>query len=233
MELIKVTDRVWYSMYEKERDRPCLGYVKGDRWNLAIDAGHSEDHVADFYEALQKEGLPLPDVTIITHWHWDHSFGMHKVHGLTAANERTNRYLLDFADQVRMGGPEVFLSLDPCIRREYADGKPVVIVPADIVFAGRAVFDLGGITVELSMCISPHTDDSTLVRIPEEKILFVGDCISGEFPTWVRDPDKTRKLIDTLREIEAERIIGGHWPVFEKNRLIEELEEEILPGGSI
>ena len=28
MELTKVTDRVWYYPFEKERDRPILGYLK-------------------------------------------------------------------------------------------------------------------------------------------------------------------------------------------------------------
>ena len=48
MELIRLSERVWYSMYEEERDRPCLGYIKGDRWSLAVDAGHSAAHVREF-----------------------------------------------------------------------------------------------------------------------------------------------------------------------------------------
>ena len=91
MELIRLSERVWYSMYEEERDRPCLGYIKGDRWSLAVDAGHSAAHVREFYEALEKEGLPLPALTAITHWHWDHAFGMHSIAGLSAANVRTNQ----------------------------------------------------------------------------------------------------------------------------------------------
>ena len=55
MELIRLSERVWYSMYEEERDRPCLGYIKGDRWSLAVDAGHSAAHVREFYEALEKD----------------------------------------------------------------------------------------------------------------------------------------------------------------------------------
>ena len=76
MELIKVSDRIWYSMFEEERDRPCLGYIRGDDWSIAVDAGHSDAHVEEFYEALKKEQLPLPALTVITHWHWDHAFGI-------------------------------------------------------------------------------------------------------------------------------------------------------------
>ena len=48
VKLIKINDRIWYSMYEEERDRPCLGYVRGDHWSLAVDAGHSDAHVKEF-----------------------------------------------------------------------------------------------------------------------------------------------------------------------------------------
>ena len=41
MELKKLSEHIWFMPYESERDRPNLGYVKGDKWSLAIDAGHS------------------------------------------------------------------------------------------------------------------------------------------------------------------------------------------------
>lgn len=67
MELKKLSEHIWYMPFEEERDRPNLGYVKGDKMSLAIDAGHSESHVREFYDLLQKEGLPLPSLTVITH----------------------------------------------------------------------------------------------------------------------------------------------------------------------
>ena len=96
MKLERLTDRIWYYPYEEYRDRPNLGYIRGDKWSLAIDAGHSDEHVAEFYAALEEEGLPLPDLTVITHWHWDHTFGMHVIHGLSLANALTNQYLREF-----------------------------------------------------------------------------------------------------------------------------------------
>ena len=51
--LIHLTDRVWVYPYEQDRDRPNLGYVRGDRLCLAVDAGHSDDHIAGFYAALE------------------------------------------------------------------------------------------------------------------------------------------------------------------------------------
>ena len=180
MELIRFSSRIWYATFEEERDRPCLGYIRGDNWSVAVDAGHSDAHVDEFYDALKKEQLPLPELTVITHWHWDHSFGMHRVNGLCIANSRTNRHLKEYAAKIAAEGEETFLSLDPSIRKEYEGGRPVVIVPADIEFNQTLRLDPGGLSVCLSTSVSPHTDDTTLVYIPEEKFLFVGDCICGE-----------------------------------------------------
>ena len=232
MELRKITDRVWYSVFEEERDRPCLGYIKGDNWSLAVDAGHSAAHVKEFYCALEKEGLPLPSLTVITHWHWDHAFGMHSIAGLSVANSRTKQHLEEFDTIVRTEGVNRFFDLDPSIRKEYASGEAVVIVPADIVFKDRLSLDMGKVTALLSTCPSPHTDDTTLVFIPEERILFVGDAISGVFPTWERDPEKTRMLLDEIRTFDVDHVLGGHWHVFQKDELIGVLEAEINPAVS-
>ena len=123
MELTKVTDRVWYYPFEKERDRPILGYVKGDEWSFAVDAGHSRQHTLEFYSALEKAGLPLPYVTVLTHWHWDHSFGLHAIKGKCISNARTRDHLIEFKKLIADQGVEDFLSMDEGIRNEYSDLK--------------------------------------------------------------------------------------------------------------
>lgn len=76
MGLNKLTDRIYYLPHDPEVDRPMLAYVKGDKRSLAIDAGYSASHVNDFYEALKANDFVEPDVTVITHWHYDHTFGL-------------------------------------------------------------------------------------------------------------------------------------------------------------
>ena len=102
MEHRKVSGRVYYLPSEERTDRPVLGYVKGDRYSLAVDAGNSPDHVEKSYRALTESNLRLPDFTIVTHWHWGHTFGMHSISGKTVAGHLTNRRL----SEVRTGnGP--------------------------------------------------------------------------------------------------------------------------------
>ena len=44
MNLNRLTERIWVYPYEPERDRPNLSYIRGDRWSMAVDAGHSAEH---------------------------------------------------------------------------------------------------------------------------------------------------------------------------------------------
>ena len=127
MELKRLTEHIWYMPFEAERDRPNLGYVKGDHWSLAIDAGHSAAHVREFYKLLEKEGLPLPGLTVLTHWHWDHTFGMHAVKGLTLANNRTNGYLAEWKNKIETNGPKEFFALHESIRREYVANTEIIV----------------------------------------------------------------------------------------------------------
>lgn len=93
MELKQLAPGVWYRPHEPERDRPMLCYIRGGRYALAVDAGYSRAQVQDFYRLLGAAGLPLPDFTAITHWHFDHTLGMAHIHGASVASQATNAHL--------------------------------------------------------------------------------------------------------------------------------------------
>ena len=145
----------WIYPCDAVKDRPNLGYIEGTNMALAVDAGHSSSHVMDFYDALEKEMLPLPDITVITHWHWDHTFGMHAVHGKTMARPETNTQLERIQQEMRddQGYAKRFINSDVCIRREYAGGVPLKVVSAqEAVKAARAAYN--GLTAEQKKLVS-------------------------------------------------------------------------------
>ncbi len=228
MKLIRLTDRIWYYPYEAERDRPNLGYVRGDKWSLAVDAGHSALHTGELYRALNEAGLPQPEVTVLTHWHWDHTFGMHAVHGLCVSGERTKQHLIGFKEKLRAEGTEMFFAMHESIRREYASGQDVVVTLPDMVCTGELTMDLGVCSVRLFGTESPHTDDSTLVFVPEERVLFMGDAEGGVFPTWEKDPALCQKLADTVLPIDAGIVLESHWEPVSKPEFMRDLMEDAL-----
>ena len=223
MKLTRLTKRIWVYPYEEERDRPNLICIRGDRFSVAVDAGHSADHVREFYRALEEAGLPMPHLTILTHWHWDHTFGLHAIHGLSMANERTNRHLTDFRARLEREGTSFFLAMHESIRREYADGKPVIVTAADLVFRGEVLVDPGGCPVRVFEAEAPHTDDSTLIEVPGEKALILGDSDGGVFPDWTVDPVLAGKLAETVREIHPEFCLTGHAEPLSPAQIIRDL----------
>ncbi len=225
VKLERLSERIWVFPYEEKRDRPNLSYIKGDNWSLAVDAGHSVDHVKDFYKALKEEDLPLPKLTVLTHWHWDHTFGMHAVNGLTLANAKTNSYLADFKKRLDEEGPKFFLAMDPSIGYEYEDGKPVIVRTADTTFTGEVMLDAGNCPVRVFQAEAPHTDDSTLVYVPEDKVLILGDCTGGTFPDWKFDKELGNKLADTIKDIGPEICLPGHWNALSTDIIIKDLVE--------
>ncbi|MBQ6526889.1 MAG: MBL fold metallo-hydrolase [Clostridia bacterium] len=223
MQLNRLTERVWIFPYEEARDRPNLGYIRGDRWSLAIDAGHSEDHITAFYRALTQAGLPLPALTILTHWHWDHTFAMHAGHGLTLACEKTGAYLRQARERISREGTGWFLALDESIRLEYPDNTPVIVKEADMLFQGSLLLDAGNCPVRVFQAPSPHTDDTTLVEVCNDRILFLGDACGGTFPTWVRDPALSRQLAEVIQSTNARTCVEGHWTPLSKEETVQDL----------
>ena len=55
MQLVQITEHVYYYTFNSDLDRPCLGYIKGDDYPIAVDAGHSSRHVNEFYQALEEK----------------------------------------------------------------------------------------------------------------------------------------------------------------------------------
>ena len=225
MKLNRINDRIWVSSFEEDRDRPALGYIRGDKYSLAVDAGHSKEHVEEFYSLLKEAELPLPELTVMTHWHWDHTFGMFAINELSLAEKRTEEHLQKLMMEWDDESEDRLKAMDEHIALEYKD-QSMQVVGADVVFGDEISLDLGGIKVQCLHTESPHTDDSVLILLPEERVLFFGDCISGEYPEWIVDIERMKLLITKLEELDFDLAIGGHWKKKKKRELVERLKEE-------
>ncbi len=151
------------------------------------------------------------DAYVLTHWHWDHTFGMHAVKGLTLANGKTDLHLAKWKNKIEKDGPGEFFALHESIRREYRGNPEVIVKQADMAFAGEMTLNPGGCRVRILQTEAPHTDDSTLVYVSDDKTLFLGDSAGDEFFTGIRRADLCRKLADTISAINPEICVEGHW----------------------
>lgn len=224
--LKKLTDNIYYLSHEPETDRPMLAYMKGDKLSLAIDAGYSASHVKDFYEAIESNGFLKPDVTVITHWHYDHTFGMHAINGISIAHQKTNRFLDAQREKAKDAGyMEVLKREDIHFEKEYWDKNELNIVPADLEYTDRLTLNLGNLTADIFHTVSPHSKDTTCIYIPKEKVLFLGDATSEDFFNGgYMDKEKLSSLIQTIRDIDCEYCILSHCEPLRKEELLCYLE---------
>ena len=183
MKLLPLSENLFYLPHEAERDRPLLGYVRGTRLALAVDAGYSAAHADAFAAALRAQNLPPPDLTLLTHWHLDHSLGLSHIHGLSLATKAACAALEALAVQAR--DPGWFAARrrdDPFFALEYREAASVPRVrAADIAFDGPLRLDLGGVAAEIFPLPSPHSADSAALFLPGESALFLGDAPSVDF----------------------------------------------------
>ncbi|MDR1003284.1 MAG: MBL fold metallo-hydrolase [Oscillospiraceae bacterium] len=225
MGLERLTERVCYYPHKTDTDRPLLAYIKGAKYTLAVDAGNSAAHVDEFYAALEAEGLHTPDFTAITHWHWDHTFGMHHIAGISIAHKNTNAHLLcEREKQSKTVYTDELKLQNEFIAREYSPNKEIIVVPADIDFAGSLTINLGGLSALLYHVEAPHTDDTVLIYIPEEKVLFLGDATSEDYDrNGYMDKAKLGSLINEIEKVECRYCVLSHAEPLEKRDLLDYL----------
>lgn len=233
----KITDRVYMLPHDDCGDRPALGYIRGDRYALMVDAGNSAEHVRLYKASLAALALPMPDFVALTHWHWDHTFGLHAVGCPAIASVQTNAYIGDMmawawtdeamARRLETGEDNDFC--DEMIREVYPDRSRIIIRQADIAFANALTVDLGGVTCELRHFENPHSADGVLLYVPEERVLFLGDA-NYEGHHHGREPlyrEKLAELIVSLETLPFEVCIGGHEEPLSRAALLQALRDEL------
>jgi len=147
---------------------------------------------------------------IDTHNHFDHTFGNAEFAGLSAVIIAQ----VNCPANMRRSEPSVIKNT-----KNYGlcdeEIKAIQITYPDPSFTDRLKMDLGGVNVEVLYIARSHTDDSLLVYLPEEKVLFTGDALFtdcypfmgyGYIPGWI-------KTIDYISTLNVDKIIPGHGPI--------------------
>lgn len=230
--LEKISDRFWYQTPVSETDRPILGVVIGDKRSLMIDAGNSEDHAKYFLSELEKNNIPLPSIVVLTHWHWDHTFGLSGLDMISVASRQTKAELEkqvpfewtdDALDERVQSGVEIEFCAN-AIKEEYGRERNITITLPEITFETMMQIDLGGVTCQLKHVGGDHAQDSVIVYVKEEKILFLADAIYANLYSSKRNHTvkRTLQLLDEVDQFDADIYILSHWKPVSKQEYQQE-----------
>lgn len=221
-QLNRLGRRVYWLPPDDTTDRPILGVVAGQQTSLIIDAGNSPAHANLLLQQLAAANLPPPAFLMLTHWHWDHVFGASAFNLPILAHTQTKRIVaemahLDWSDQALDRRVEQGIEIEFCrdmIKAELPDRSRLVIKPPNVGFATQLELDLGGLTCHIAHVGGDHAADSSIVYVPEEKIMFLGDCF---YPDLYHGPPNYTThnlfpLLDRLLSYETDFYLLAHHP---------------------
>lgn len=218
----QVSPHVWWFTPESRRDRPSLAVVVGSRETLLLDVGASPAHLGEFMSALDVAGVRRPVRAVLTHWHWDHVFGLGGFQGEVIAQRGTADQLArmctyDYSDAglpaLLADGREIPFTCEH-IQRELSDTqrRGLKLRVPEVVFDDGMQLDLGGVECELRHVGGDHAPDSVVIHVPADRLLFMGDCLCEEVYTPPRRFTRGRllPLVAHLEEFAAEIHLMGH-----------------------
>lgn len=170
---------------------------------------------------------------VFTHSHWDHVFGAAELGAIVVAHRLTAETLpqlaeLDWSDEAldeRVARGEVSEAHAAHVKEELPSPRDVQIALADVVFDDRLDFDLGGVIVRVRHVGGDHAQDSCVMYVEPDGVLFLGDCLyeapGGGF-TELAPP-----LYEAVLSFGADRFVEGHSETVLTRAEIEKLKTEL------
>lgn len=234
--LYKFSDKVYYTKHRFTYLEPAIGYIRGENFSIMIDAGNSKEQVKLFFDELKKEKLPHPTYVILTHHHWDHSFGAAYTDLPIISSVKTNDYLLEMSkwnwdsasisERIR-NNIDTQYSVD-VLKKVYPNINDINIKIPNIKKYGDFSMNLGNLLVYFYNNDNSHSDDALLIYVKSEKLLFLGDSHSKSYKTVPLSFDKVKlyDYINFINDIDFEYAIPGHGNIISKQDLISYLEDE-------
>jgi glyoxylase-like metal-dependent hydrolase (beta-lactamase superfamily II) len=234
-ELIHLNDNLVYMTPVEETDRPILAAVTGRNRTLMIDAGNSEAHARLFLDQLTGAGITAPSLVVLTHWHWDHIFGLSALTRMpsiaTEATKQAINKIKHFTwdnqalnERVREGTEIEFCA--EAIKKEFPEKRNITVTLPTITFEEEAAVDLGGVTCILRKIGGDHSSDGLIVYVREVKTIFLADALAPDLyaPSWRFTPDATVAMLDEIEAFDAETYIISHWKPISKKEFQEEAD---------
>ncbi|GAA0404121.1 MBL fold metallo-hydrolase [Paenibacillus motobuensis] len=218
--LNKLSESNYYLSNQNDKERPTLGLVCGDKYSLVIDGGNSVQHANDFLREIEKLDVPPIKYLVITHAHWDHFLGMNEYKATIIVNSLTNEIMNNWRsysyddhslEEYKNAKKMSSLCVD-IIKNEIPDRDSFQLNYPDIIFEESLQLDLGNKVCILERIRSTHTEDSTVVYIPDERTIFLGDSVYGTTTNSLFHFKQSQLLpmIEDIQKYDALHFILGH-----------------------
>ena len=236
--LLKIKDNIYILEYKENTDRPNIGYILNNDIGYMIDSGNSKKHAKYFIKKIKKAKLPFPKYTIITHHHWDHSFGISYLNTISIGLEQTNKIIKEHKEKLEKNGIDSLIENNDIplfckdhINLEYKHKKhQIKLKELDITFDNNNNLD----NLDLLIFPSNHTLDTLVIFDKLNKILFLGDALCGMIVDYdfIEDVDILIKQVEFLKTLDFDVAIESHNSPLTKEELITKIKIKIEKNSS-
>ena len=230
--LIKLDENYYLLEYRENTDRPNLAYIYRKDGSYIIDSGNSKKHVKHLYKQLSKNCLPKPKYTIITHHHWDHTFGLEYTDTHSLGLKETQEKLSYHKEiLITKGINELFIQKEIpafCIDHlnlEYKHNKKgIKIKLLDEIISEYFKKD----NLVMFKFPSNHSNDNLAILDSISKILFLGDALCGMIDGYdfISDKKIILEQINVLENLDFGIAIESHNIPVSKVEIIENLKRK-------
>lgn len=203
--------------------QPNIGVIRLENQTVLIDSGNSPRHARQIVAAVSSNLLPPIRTIIFTHHHWDHTFGAASFNAdEIIAHEKCAEYIAIQAER-EWNSMMLLEEIEVNPKREISnnaiidaisDWRDFRIAEPTMTFSRTMTLYLEDILIELEYVGGRHADDSIIVKIPQERVMFVGDSYYPE-PYHLRaegDEDLALPMLQDFLDADYDIYIDGHGP---------------------
>lgn len=226
---------VYIFPYEDSLDRPNLVYIKGKDKSLLLDAGGGPKTYRYIKEQLDKYNLLDPDYILISHYHWDHLFGIGYFKGIKMGTSYTEQKIEELMEQKPKFVNDIISNdSQPEFCREhlileYGETlKELRLAKLDVLVDKPVKLDLGKRELDIIPVTCPHTEGSLIVFDKESGILFIFDADYGRIDgcEFIDDDEKKKEFLKVVKQIPAKYVLKGHSDIRTYKEYLD--EEDVL-----
>lgn len=207
-----------------------VGLVVGADAALLVDTGAGPEHARQLREAAAEVcSVPLTTV-VLTHWHYDHSFGLG---GVPLDGQDPVTSIAHESVRERLTGSE---AADEAVRLGLAAAD--LALPTRDVAVVTAVDLGGGVRVEVVHLGRGHTDGDLVVVVPGSDVVLAGDLVESSGPP-AYGPDSFAHewpaTLDGLIGLTGDRtiVLPGHGAPLDREAVFEQRSRIAAVSGEI
>ncbi|HVV24093.1 MAG TPA: MBL fold metallo-hydrolase [Pseudonocardiaceae bacterium] len=187
-----------------------IGLVLGDGGCLVVDARGDLVQGAELAAAVRRV-TPLPWTVVITHAHWDHSFGTASLlPSAVWAHENCRADLARNGHRQRANVAAMYREQGRTADAEHVERVEPVL--PDRLVTDRAELSVGGRRVVLAYFGPAHSDNDLVAHVPDAGVVYAGDLVEQGAPPAFEDayPQSWPTALDGILGLVPTVVVPGH-----------------------